>query len=70
MPVFFIALLSETMGWIPTPDQVPLSMAEHYGWVEGVSMLEMEIMHAAYRSNNPNGTWGVELLLAFICDLF
>lgn len=55
MPVFFIALLSDTLGWIPTPDQVPLSILDQYNWVPGMSLLEMEIVHAAYKTNNPNG---------------
>ncbi len=28
---------------------------DSYNWIHGLSMTEMEILHAAYRKDNPNG---------------
>ena len=46
---------SERVGWIPMDNEVPESVKSEYVWVDGLSVTEMEIMHGAYRKNNPNG---------------
>ena len=43
------------MGWVPVLDEVPESVRDEYKWVQGLSVTEMEIMHGAYRRDNPNG---------------
>ncbi len=47
--------LSERAGWIPDLDEVPEAVSDQYNWIEGLSVTEMEIMHGAYRNDNPNG---------------
>ena len=54
MPVFFLALLSETLGWVPSHEHT-LSVSDQYDWVQGMSLMEMEIIQAAYRCTNRNG---------------
>jgi len=54
MPVFFLALLSETLGWVPSHEYTH-SVFDQYDWVQGMSLIEMEIIQAAYRSINQNG---------------
>ena len=49
-----ISISSERMGWVPVGDEIPGSLKEEYKWIEGLSVTEMEIMHAAYRNDNPN----------------
>ncbi|XP_072172518.1 telomerase protein component 1-like [Diadema setosum] len=51
---FFLNLTSERAGWIPTHQDVPQSLVQEYRWVHGLSVTEMEIMHGAYRIDNPN----------------
>ncbi|XP_022087926.1 telomerase protein component 1-like [Acanthaster planci] len=51
---FFLNLTSERCGWIPTPYDVPESLAKEYRWIPGLSVTEMEILHGAYRIDNPN----------------
>ena len=46
---------SERIGWVPQIDEIPDNMKEEYKWIDGLSVTEMEIMHAAYRNDNPNG---------------
>ena len=47
---------SERVGWVPTDTEVPEAVRSAYKWIEGLSVTEMEIMHGAYRKDNPNGT--------------
>ena len=47
-------LCSERAGWIPNRGEVPESLAMEYKWIMGLSVTEMEIMHGAYRKDNPN----------------
>ena len=54
---FFINLLGNRYGWIPTGDQVPPSVAEEYTWVPNVSITHMEILHGALRTSNPNAAF-------------
>ncbi|XP_072035865.1 TPR repeat-containing protein DDB_G0287407-like isoform X2 [Amphiura filiformis] len=51
---FFLNMTSERCGWIPGGMEVPMSLAKEYRWVNGLSVTEMEIMHGAYRIDNPN----------------
>ena len=51
---WLIFFTSERCGWIPTPDDVPDSLSKEYRWVHGLSVTEMEILHGAYRIDNPN----------------
>eukprot|EP00118_Oscarella_pearsei_P000676 m.5528 g.5528 ORF g.5528 m.5528 type:complete len:1333 (+) comp13436_c0_seq2:121-4119(+) len=50
---FFLALLSDLIGWIPTADEMSESAAGKYGWIQGLSMQELEIVNGAYRDGNP-----------------
>ena len=51
----FFNIFSERVGWIPMDIEVPESVKSEYVWIDGLSVTEMEIMHGAYRKNNPNG---------------
>ncbi|KAH9492087.1 hypothetical protein Btru_029459 [Bulinus truncatus] len=54
---FFINLVGERYGWIPTVQETPEEARETYQWVEGASITFMEILHGAYRSANPNAAF-------------
>jgi len=47
--------VSERVGWVPADVDVPEAVKSTYKWIEGLSVTEMEIMHGAYRKDNPNG---------------
>ncbi|XP_077984631.1 TPR repeat-containing protein DDB_G0287407-like [Glandiceps talaboti] len=51
---YFINLLSERYGWVPTTKEVPDDIRMRYQWVPGMSITAMEVHHAAYREANPN----------------
>lgn len=36
-------------------DDLSRNLAAQYGWVYGLSVTEMEIVHGAFRKMNPNG---------------
>ena len=42
-------------GWIPTIEDLSRNLAAQYGWIYGLSVTEMEIVHGAFRKFNPNG---------------
>lgn len=46
---------SDRVGWIPAESEVPECIVNQYHWINGLSMTEMEIVHAAFRKDNPNG---------------
>ena len=46
---------SERAGWIPKFGDMTANLASQYGWVYGLSVTEMEIVHGAFRKLNPNG---------------
>lgn len=46
---------SERIGWVPIGNEIPDAVKDQYTWIEGLSVTEMEIMHGAYRKDNPNG---------------
>ena len=52
---FFLSLLSEMSGWIPTSDELLPEVASRFGCIQGMSMQEIEIVSAVYRDRNPNG---------------
>ena len=45
---------SARMGWIPMDDDVPEDCVEKFRWMYGLTVTEMEIVHGAYRTDNPN----------------
>ena len=51
----FVILNSARAGWIPTFGDLTYNLAVQYGWVYGLSLTEMEIVHGAFRKCNPNG---------------
>ncbi|CAH1244024.1 TEP1 [Branchiostoma lanceolatum] len=51
---FFVNMTSERCGWVPAVEDVPQAIVDEYRWIFGLSITEMEIMHAAYRRDNPN----------------
>ncbi|XP_066932772.1 LOW QUALITY PROTEIN: TPR repeat-containing protein DDB_G0287407-like [Clytia hemisphaerica] len=51
---FFLNLCAERVGWIPTSEELTANLTSHYGWVHGLSITEMEIVHGALRKMNPN----------------
>lgn len=50
-------MTSERTGWIPEEHVIPDILREQYDWIDGLSVTEMEILHAAYRIDNPNGKY-------------
>lgn len=52
-----LRLRSERAGWIPTFGDLTYNLAAQYGWVYGLSVTEMEIVHGAFRKCNPNGNY-------------
>merc|ERR1719494_810557 len=51
---FFLNLCGERAGWIPGFGDLTFNLASQYGWVYGLSVTEMEIVHGAFRKLNPN----------------
>ena len=51
---FFINMLGDRYGWIPSCADISSSVQSAYNWVPHASVTHMEILHAAYRSHNPN----------------
>jgi len=51
---FFLNLAGERAGWIPKFGDMTANLASQYGWVYGLSVTEMEIVHGAFRKLNPN----------------
>ncbi|XP_066928434.1 TPR repeat-containing protein DDB_G0287407-like isoform X2 [Clytia hemisphaerica] len=51
---FFLNLAGDRAGWIPKFEDFSLNLASQYGWVYGLSVTEMEIVHGAMRKLNPN----------------
>ncbi|XP_066925783.1 telomerase protein component 1-like isoform X2 [Clytia hemisphaerica] len=51
---FFVNLSGERAGWIPSFGDLTFNLAAQYGWVYGLSVTEMEIVHGAFRKLNPN----------------
>lgn len=51
---FFLNLAGDRAGWIPQFQDLSLNVATQYGWVYGLSVTEMEIVHGAIRKLNPN----------------
>ncbi|XP_064611367.1 telomerase protein component 1-like [Liolophura sinensis] len=56
---FFLNLLGDRYGWIPSESDVPDDIKEKYGWVPNASITFMEILCGAYRMKNPNAAFFV-----------
>lgn len=56
---FFLNMTSERCGWIPGLSEVPRTLVKDYRWIFGLSVTEMEIMHGAYRKDNPNSLFAI-----------
>ena len=63
----FIFYCSARAGWIPTFGDLMYNLAVQYGWVYGLSLTEMEIVHGAFRKCNPNGECLYSRKLAVLC---
>ena len=64
---YFIFYYSARAGWIPTFGDLTYNLAVQYGWVYGLSLTEMEIVHGAFRKCNPNGEHSISRKLAVLC---
>jgi nephrocystin-3 len=51
---YFLNMTCKRIGWIPMEDELPKALWDKYQLVFGLSVTEMEIVHAAYRIENPN----------------
>uniref|UniRef100_A0A0B7A7W0 DUF4062 domain-containing protein n=1 Tax=Arion vulgaris TaxID=1028688 RepID=A0A0B7A7W0_9EUPU len=54
---FFINLVGERYGWMPSVNETPDEAKEKYSWIEDTSITFMEIMLGAFRDNNPNAAF-------------
>ncbi|XP_019644611.1 PREDICTED: telomerase protein component 1-like [Branchiostoma belcheri] len=54
---FFLAMLGERYGWIPSTEDVSADIRDNYDWVDHLSITHMEITHGALRPNNPNAAF-------------
>ncbi|XP_031552448.1 telomerase protein component 1-like [Actinia tenebrosa] len=54
---FFLNMLGERYGWMPGPKNIPQDIQQQYDWVFPASITHMEILHAAYRTKNPNAAF-------------
>lgn len=52
---FFVNMSCERVGWIPNSGEISQYIRDEYEWIDDLSVTEMEIIHAAYRIDNPNG---------------
>ena len=59
VPMCFIAFISDRLGYTPPVEVLGESsvLVSQYGWIEGISLLEMEVVRAAFTGHNPNGEW-------------
>lgn len=51
---FFLNMIGERYGWIPAVDDIPQALQQKFHWVQNTSITFMEILHGAYRMQNPN----------------
>ncbi|XP_013398113.1 telomerase protein component 1-like [Lingula anatina] len=54
---FFLNLLGERYGWIPSLSDVPEAVQEKYLWVPNTSITCMEVLYGGYRTKNPNAAF-------------
>ena len=59
---------SQRSGWTPTFGDLTYNLAVQYGWVYGLSVTEMEIVHGAFRKCNPNGKFYMQLRYLFLAQ--
>ncbi|XP_045195384.2 TPR repeat-containing protein DDB_G0287407-like isoform X2 [Mercenaria mercenaria] len=51
---FFLNMTGERYGWIPASDDLPEALRKRFHWVPNTSITFMEVLHGAYRMQNPN----------------
>ncbi|XP_060585450.1 NACHT and WD repeat domain-containing protein 2-like [Ruditapes philippinarum] len=51
---FFLNMTGERYGWIPTTDDLPDTLRQKFQWIPDTSITFMEVLHGAYRMQNPN----------------
>uniref|UniRef100_A0A7M5VFT2 DUF4062 domain-containing protein n=1 Tax=Clytia hemisphaerica TaxID=252671 RepID=A0A7M5VFT2_9CNID len=51
---FFVCLLGDRYGWVPTRKYVSQDIINQFDWVYPTSMTHMEIIHGALRTNSQN----------------
>lgn len=49
---FFLNMLGHRYGWVPSQTDIPKSVRDEYGWVDGASVTQMEILTGAFREYN------------------
>ncbi|CAH1246870.1 TEP1 [Branchiostoma lanceolatum] len=54
---FFLAMLGERYGWIPSLQDVSSEIRERFSWVDHLSITHMEIVRGAVRFNNSNAAF-------------
>ncbi|KAJ7377292.1 hypothetical protein OS493_030104 [Desmophyllum pertusum] len=54
---FFLNMLGERYGWIPSSTEISEEIQEEYKWIFPTSITHMEIMHAAYRMQSQNAAF-------------
>eukprot|EP00055_Hartaetosiga_balthica_P001892 m.2166 g.2166 ORF g.2166 m.2166 type:complete len:1124 (+) comp1732_c0_seq1:81-3452(+) len=54
---FFINLLGNRYGWIPTENELNEDLCDEYDWIDNASITHMEIMRGALLDNNPNAAF-------------
>jgi len=59
---------SERIGYIPEEESMSSEFVDQYQIVVGLSVTEMEIVHAAYKNCNPNGQLPNLLLFSIVHD--
>lgn len=65
---FFIGMLGEKYGWVPSYDSLPDSIKIVYDWVPKVSITHMEFLHGALRCRNQNACFFIRDKLNNIPD--
>ncbi|XP_072019125.1 telomerase protein component 1-like [Amphiura filiformis] len=66
---FFMNMLAERYGWVPKQDDVPPDVADRYQWVPNVSITHMEILHGAFRAENPNAAFFIRRAEGYLDDV-
>ncbi|XP_035668715.1 uncharacterized protein LOC118410916 isoform X3 [Branchiostoma floridae] len=54
---FFLAMLGERYGWIPSSEDVSADIRDNFDWVDHLSITHMEVTHGALRPKNPNAAF-------------
>jgi len=48
----FLNITGDRYGWVPTMEEIPIDTLERYNWQRGVSVTEMEVLHALKRRDS------------------